>query len=578
MPHKELSARLLAESSTDQPDPLASLSSTSSSVCNQGSTNSGQYFQMNPYDSLGPGGPASPDGRGHVGSSEGGDVREPAPWSWTVPGAIRYASDRLQTKEYVFLGFMIVGLPALAGAAHEWDSHSRELLMLVVTAMLMWLLAPFDIHSAWVSLLLLLLIPALGIASFEVAWQGGGSDATWIIFSGMVIAAALKKTPLGDRMAFVLIHYSPSVPRLIFNSCVLGLVLAIMVPSSIVRATVMVQAAKNVLEQLSLPTTEPSHISQALFLSLGLSTVNCGSGLLTATAPNLLMNEGITKQTGQNFSYAIFAGQMFLPFSLMQVFTIFFSVWFVFGRASNPDDYQERRAMALEAAKAESSHPSRPEQAGGRKLHMPPLSAVEIKTMCIVAAMIVFWITDVASNIRTVIIAIAGVVFLTFPRLGPLCMDDLRGLNFPTIIFVIGIIALGDVSAANPHLQDVVSRPLREFAASARSRFVKLWMTSLTASIVMWLFGSAASASLATSVFVKSEATLDLSPKDIGLCIAAAMNVFFLPYQSAPLLVAKESRLFTTSMFFFVVGLNAILVFFIVIPTSIALRSHFDND
>ena len=83
--------------------------------------------------------------------------------------------------------------------------------------------------------------------------------------------------------------------------------------------------------------------------------------------------------------------------------------------------------------------------------------------------------------------------------------------------------------------------------------------------------GTAATASLAAHTLIASAGEVGLEQSKVAYAIASGMVAVFLPYQSAPLLLARGFGFFTQKQFFKVTGLISVLLFIIVFPLACAI-------
>ena len=141
--------------------------------------------------------------------------------------------------------------------------------------------APDPPPAAYFGLFNLIMLPTCGLKEFPDAFSPASDPAIWLIFAGMVIAVGLRKTTLNQRLAVALIRQSKSKFEFVINACVLGWMLAFMIPSSTVRALLVSEMARTILDKLQYHDEFPSPHSKLVHLSLLMSTVNTGYGFLT---------------------------------------------------------------------------------------------------------------------------------------------------------------------------------------------------------------------------------------------------------------------------------------------------------
>jgi di/tricarboxylate transporter len=122
----------------------------------------------------------------------------------------------------------------------------------------------------------------------NIAFSGFLSQGTWIVFSGMMIAAAMKDLGLADRLAAMLLpshppHYAIAVLAVGF----LSLLLALLVPSTAARVLLLAPIAASYAGQLGYSTK--SSATLGLVIAGAVSTYLFGGGILTAALTNVAM-------------------------------------------------------------------------------------------------------------------------------------------------------------------------------------------------------------------------------------------------------------------------------------------------
>src|ERR1700761_1762276 len=176
----------------------------------------------------------------------------------------------------------------------------------VAIAILLW--ATNALPEYLTSLLFFAPLTVFRAAPPSVAFSGFESAAFWLVLSGFVLGAAIKKVGLADRIANAL---AASLTRSWF-SMVLGVVgityaLAFVMPSNVGRITLLMPIIMALADRAGL--VEGSRGRIALALAVGFGTYELSASILPANVPNLVMTGAAERAYGVHFAY--------LPYLLM---------------------------------------------------------------------------------------------------------------------------------------------------------------------------------------------------------------------------------------------------------------------
>eukprot|EP00435_Cladocopium_sp_Y103_P031820 s36_g8.t1 len=153
-------------------------------------------------------------------------------------------------------------------------------------AILGWSAQPGKTPIEYTSLAFLALLAITGAMDWAAAWKGMSSEGIWLIFCGMAMSLALTETSISQRIGQVLCQRNPTWPWLLLRLNVVGGLLALCVPSQVVRCQLVVPIARSVVNQMAL---EPlSCRSSAVLIALAVSTNHCGAAVLTGGLPNII--------------------------------------------------------------------------------------------------------------------------------------------------------------------------------------------------------------------------------------------------------------------------------------------------
>lgn len=295
------------------------------------------------------------------------------------------------------------------------DRPARAALILFGLAIIGWGLTRLDDT-------LVALLAAFGMALWvfptpDPVFAALGNDLVWLLIAAFILADALKRAGLADRLARLVAARARS-PRTLFHG--LGLVMlatAFVVPSTSGRAALMIP----VHAALAGATANP-RLRRALALLFPTAILLSAFASLTGAGAHLLAAEMIGRWTGRPIGFLDWA-LLGLPFALASTTLAIETILRLF---LTPED--RRTPLAAPAA-------------------MPP--AVPRRQMLpafgIAGLVVLGWFTTPLHGIDDTLIALAGALLLTLPVLGGGGLrDGLKAVEWPLILFMAATIAIAD--------------------------------------------------------------------------------------------------------------------------------------
>ena len=416
---------------------------------------------------------------------------------------------------YTILGisFLILGLLAPFDFSHP----IQRVLGIAFFALIFWTAEPIPIELT--SILVLSLFPLAGLLSFEQSFSPFAGKTIWLVFCGMVISSSITETHLGDKLVQFSLRYLGRTPfRLLLNLHLLGLALALLIPSGVVRILLLMPLGIALVEALD--SGRSKYLAPALLLSLICSTLYGGFGVLTGSVPNLVVAGQLEQITGQVIYWSQWLALMFPIIGALRVALCFALIWILFGRKIAPE------ALA-------------PSPAGNFKINLEPRQRL---TLAILLLGMIFWATDLFHHIPPVYIGLALVLFCTLPPYGPLPFDRVRQINFPFLFYIAALFSLGsalEIAGFNAYFIEVITLlvDIGQYGTSG-----KLLAITFATVPLNFLMDVAAVAGVLTPAMVEWGQTFQLEAFPIAMSVALATSQVFLPYQSAPFMVAYSYR------------------------------------
>ncbi len=324
--------------------------------------------------------------------------------------------------------WLLVAPPALLPPA---AAHTAAL---AVVAIAFWATGRLPEHV--VALAFLLGAVLLKIAPPPVVFSGFSSTAWWLIFGGLIIGVAVRRTGLGDRVALGLSAlFGTRYAGLVVGITVIGLVLGFILPSSIGRAVLLLPIAAALAERHGFTDGRPGRtgIVLAAAFAVHLPTFT----ILPANVPNMVLAGAAEQLYGYTPLYGHYLLLHFPVLGFLKaVVTVGLVLWLFPDRADDG-----RRAGD---APVPSRRPSRDEW----------------RLTLLIAVSLVLWVTDFLHHVSPAWVSLAAGIICLLPATGLVPPKAFaQDMPYGTLFYIAGIMALGAV-VAHSGLGDVLAHQL----------------------------------------------------------------------------------------------------------------------
>jgi di/tricarboxylate transporter len=348
-------------------------------------------------------------------------------------------------------------------------------------------------------------------APASVVFAGFQSAAFWLVLSGFVLGAAIKKVGLADRIANSLAApLTRSWLSMVFGVVCLTYALAFVMPSNMGRITLLMPIIMALADRTGLGEGSRGRI--ALALAVGLGTYELSASILPANVPNLVMTGAAERAYGIHFGY--------LPYLVLHApilgivkgaLITGFLVWM----------------FPAQPKHVESIAPAE------------KMSPAEWRLSIILLVTLALWVTDSLHGIQPAWVGLVAACICLLPRAGFLTGEEFAvGVNVRTCIYLAGILGLAAVVAWSG-LGDLIGNaiiPLLPLdpASPAKSFASMVGLASLLNFIVTANGLPAVFTPLAKSLADHSGFQL----VTVLMSQVLAYATPFLPYQAIPIVVA----------------------------------------
>jgi len=273
------------------------------------------------------------------------------------------------------------------------------------------------------SLAIVPLAVLMGIATPKDALEGFGSTSVYLLVSAFILATAMVKSRLAERLTYhILRTVGSSAFGVTLGITIANIVLAFLVPSSTARTAILLPVCIGLIASFNV--TPRSRLAKGLLLTLTFTNATMGAGILTATLPNPITVEFISKAGGPMVSYTQWLLVGFPPALVMTLFT-----WWLCRVMFKPEVAEipgGRSHVAESLAK------------------LGPLSANEVRALVVFVIVVALWVSGEWTKIDVTIAALAACCLLFLPTLGFLTWDDAnKGVSWQIVLVAGGGISLG---------------------------------------------------------------------------------------------------------------------------------------
>lgn len=291
--------------------------------------------------------------------------------------------------------------------------HTGALLVLV-----MGLWAVGSVPEYYTSVLFLCLAVLLGVAQPEVVFSGFASGTLWLVLGGLVIAEAVRATGLGERIAHAALGpRTLSYPILIVTAVLVSVVLSFLMPATIGRILLLVPIMGAVAERHGLPAGSDGH--NGVCLATILATFQCGTAILPANAPNLVLAGQAETLYGVQLIYAEYLLVQFPVLGVLKGVLIVALTCWIF-----PAQTRSAETPASDVV----------------------MSPQEKRLAVILAGSLALWATDFLHGIRPGWVALAAAVVAMTPRVGAVPVSIFQDrVRFGAFFYIGAILGLGAV-------------------------------------------------------------------------------------------------------------------------------------
>ncbi len=220
----------------------------------------------------------------------------------------------------VLLGALVYMMPAQEGLSPE----GHKALALFAGVFILYLTESIPLVATG-----LLIAPAavlMGIMKIGPALTSFASSSVFLMLGSFVLAAAMIKTNLAERITYqILDKIGSTTLRITVGIVLANIVLSFLIPSSTARTAILLPICMSVIQVFH--TEGRTKFAVNLLITMAFTNATISAGILTATVPNPVTIEYIVNAGGNPISYIDWLKIGFLPALIMTIITWAYIQW-----------------------------------------------------------------------------------------------------------------------------------------------------------------------------------------------------------------------------------------------------------
>lgn len=407
---------------------------------------------------------------------------------------------------FVAVATAVYFTPPPAGVSPEM-MHAAALAIFTVG---LWAAGALPEHV--VGLLFFMLAMALAVAPAQVVFSGFASATLWLVLGGLIMAEAVNRTGLAQRLASALFdRYALTYTQLVVAVVMASVVLSFLVPATVGRVLLLLPIVMALAKRVGFEHDSTGY--NGLCLATIVATYQCGTAVLPANAPNLVLAGSAEALYGMQITYAEYLWVQFPVLGALKSILIIVFVLWLFPAEARP------ATVARAAA---------------------PLTLEQCRMVAILGVALVLWATDFLHGIQSGWIALAAGIACLLPRVGVMPVSAFHEVRLGPYFYVGATLGLGLViqtTGLSNGLGGVIQSVLPLEAGSDFANFMMLGV--LTSFAGLFTTNPAQPAVLAPLAETFAQAT-GWPLKSALMMIAVGYTTFFAPYQVPPAMVGLQ--------------------------------------
>ena len=389
------------------------------------------------------------------------------------------------------------------------DMHFWLTTLIIAITILLW--ASARLPEYLTALLFFAAATLFNIAPASTIFSGFASSAFWLVLSGFVLGAAIRKVGLAQRWAnYLVVPFSQSWPRMVVGTLVLTYLLALVMPSNMGRIALLMPVVLAMGERAGIKAGSRGSIGLAL--AVGFGTFQLSASILPANVPNLVLSGAAEN------AYQIHL--QWLPWWLLHMpvvgigkgVVLAASILFLFRAQPQPVRHRDQ---------------------------LQPLSRSEWRLMGLLAITLLLWMTDSLHGLPAAWVGLAAACICLLPRIGFLSGDDFAsGVNFRTCIYIAGILGVATVVVDSGLGRLIANLLLSVLPLQDHASFGNFAVLNALVSLLNFVLTANGVPAMVTPIAQELANASGFSLMSVVMMQVFAYATPLLPYQASPVVVA----------------------------------------
>lgn len=306
--------------------------------------------------------------------------------------------------------------------------QGRAALAVFLMAFVLWVTEPFPAHvTAFVSIIALIISKAWDQTSVLGVF---GYDVIWLMVCAFILNSAMENSNLGKRIALGLItKFGHTSKKVLLALIIVNFALSFLIPSTTARAALVLPIALMLTEAYN-ATPGKSNFGKLLMLFNMQSNEISTSGILTATAANIMAVGFIEKAIGQKIFYSTWLIAA-MPIAVVGMIASYF-----IGVKLFPPEVKEMSSDVMDKLKQQLRD-------------LGPMNREEKKALVIFLVTVFLWCTDrwhekwFGMTLDPTLVAIIGATLVMLPKVGVVKKWSEVRIPWDLMLFSCGAYAVG---------------------------------------------------------------------------------------------------------------------------------------
>jgi anion transporter len=316
----------------------------------------------------------------------------------------------LAPASVIVFALAVYFMPAPAGV----EPAAMHAAALVTFAVGFWAISALPEHIVGLAFLLLAMLTKAATAA--VIFSGFASATLWLVFGGLFIAEGVRSTGLGERIARVTLErFAHSYAQAIWAVVAVSAALNFLMPATVGRTLLLVPIMAALAQRMGFAPGSRGYLG--LLLAAMTTTYQCGTTVLPANAPNMVLAGAAETLFGTTITYG---GYLWVQFPVLGVVKAV-----VIG------------AITLRLFPATSA-------LQGKAEPLPPMRPEERRMAAILAVSLALWVTDFLHKVQPGWIALAAGLACMLPKIGVMPLSAFQErMRFGPFFYISAILGMG---------------------------------------------------------------------------------------------------------------------------------------